>query len=276
MLREPQSVVPAAPDAGAAGRIVLCSSVVLRAAEASTGKRIEVRRLSLTGILFLLTGLVFLTLALSDLRQSIKFVDLFLTAERLEDNKIITVHATVRSQSLASEIVNGNYCRSDIILAGVTIALNRLDNADIATDYDSWLVSAKEAETLILHSIKCMPTNANLWLRLAVVKAAIAESPGSTARLMTLSSSLAPYDEPTALARLYFWNHFSAATLKEARSSVTEDLTFLLRSGDSKRIAQNLANVSVELRPYIMEVAATLSADRKKSLAWAGLDLDKL
>jgi hypothetical protein len=276
MLREPQSVAPTVADADVTGRVIFSSSVLLRSEEAPAGRGSKDRSLSLTGILFLLTGLAFLTLAFSDLRQSIKFVDVFLTAERLEENKTITAHAALRAQTLASEIVNGNYCRSDIILSGVTIALNRLDNADIETDYNSWLGSAKEAETLIVHSIRCMPTNANLWLRLAVVKAAIAESPTSTARWMTLSSSLAPYDEPIALARLYFWNHFSAATLKEARSSVMADLTFLLRSGDSKKIAQNLANLRGELRPYIVEIAATLSPDRKKSLAWAGLDLDKL
>jgi len=227
-------------------------------------------------VLFILTAITLLTFAVADIRQSARFADIFLVATRLEQSEQVSSETLARTAADTDTIVSGDYCRSDIVMAGTTLVLNRLDTANEITGYEAWSKAADHAERYMRHAVSCMPTESNLWLRLAIVRAVIAQEPKSTARLMAMSARLAPADELALLARLYFWNHLNATTLENAQTTVESDVSLLLKLGDSRRVAPALARISPALLPYVKQAGTQLAASKKGSLTWFGFNPDKL
>jgi len=231
---------------------------------------------SAPSVLFLLTAVALLVFAVNDIRQSARFADVFLIAERLEQSEQVSPETLAKTAANADDIVSGDYCRSDIIMAGTTLVLNRLDVANEITGYDAWVKAADDAERYMRHAVTCMPTESNLWLRLAIVRAVIVQEPTATARLMNMSAWLAPADEVALLARLYFWNRLNVTTLENARTSVESDMNLLLKLGDPRKVGPALTRISPALLPYVKAAGAKLTSEKKSSLAWFGLNLDKL
>lgn len=231
---------------------------------------------SALSVLFILTAVALLIFSVANIRQSARFADIFIVAERLELSDQVSQETLTRTAAGIDSIISEDYCRSDIVMAGATLALNRLDAANEITGYDAWAKAADDAERYMRHAVSCMPTDSNLWLRLAIVRAVISQEPKATARLITLSAWLAPADEVSLLARLYFWNRLNEATLEEARTSVESDVELLLRLGDPQKVGPALSAISPALLPYVKAIAPKLTAEKKGKLAWFGLDIDKL
>ncbi|XAZ20975.1 hypothetical protein LVY75_03150 (plasmid) [Sinorhizobium sp. B11] len=227
-------------------------------------------------VLFSLTVIALLAFAIADIRQSARFADIFLVAERLEQSGQISPETLARTAADTDTIVSGDYCRSDIVMAGTTLVLNRLDTANEITGYEAWAKAADDAERYMRHAVSCTPSDSNLWLRLAIVRAVIAQEPKAISRLMTMSARLAPSDELALLARFYFWNHLNITTLENARTTVESDVSLLLRLGDSRKVAPALTAISPALLPYVKQAAVELPANKKGSLTWFGFDPDKL
>jgi len=235
-----------------------------------------IRRAPLLSCGFILVIGAFLMLAASELHRSIEFADMFLVAKQIEQNGAVSTKSLSRVVDMPAEVVAEGHCRSDIIMAATTIVLQQVDNTSQANDYEGWISAVAVAETLLQHALSCMPTNSNLWLRLAVVRAVIAEDPQATAQLMAQSVKLAPADQMDLLARLYFWNRFSEATLKSSNPLVEQDLDLLFRFGDPSQIAKEIPHIGPALIPYIKRASASLSDSRKKLFARSGLDIAKL
>jgi hypothetical protein len=230
--------------------------------------------LSTTCFLVVTTGLLFL--ALQELRQSARFADLFVVAERIEHSGEVGSTTLARTAADAESAAAEGYCRSDIVLAGTTVMLRRLDATDQVADYEAWLQALRSAQAYVEHALSCLPADSNLWLRLAVLRAVGAEDPKSTARLMSESVKLAPADQMTMLARLGFWNRFSARTLEEARPAVESDVGLLFSLGEPGKIVAALPKISGPLLPFVKEAAAALPPERRLLFAQAGLNLDRL
>ncbi len=227
-------------------------------------------------VLFVLTAITLLAFAIADIRQSARFADIFFVAERLEQSEQISPDTLARTAVITDTIVSGDYCRSDIAMAGTTLVLNRLDTANEITGYEAWARAADDAERYMRHAVSCMPSESNLWLRLAVVRAVIAQEPKSIARLMTMSTRLAPADDVALLARLYFWDRLNITTLDNARTSVESDVNLLLKLGDPRKVGPALTRISAALLPYVKTAGSKLTSEKKNSLAWFGLNIDKL
>ncbi|MGW9950551.1 hypothetical protein J2W92_005913 [Rhizobium leguminosarum] len=227
-------------------------------------------------VLFLLTAVALIVFAVVDIRQSARFADIFLVAERLELSEQISPDTVAKTAAGTDTIVSGDYCRSDIVMAGTTLVLNRLDAANEITGYQAWAKAADDAERYMRHAVSCMPTESNLWLRLAIVRAVIVQEPKSIARLMTMSARLAPVDEVALLARLYFWNRLNITTLDNARTSVESDVNLLLKLGDPRKVGPALTRINAALLPYVKTAGSKLTSERKSSLAWFGVNIDKL
>ncbi len=233
-------------------------------------------RLSPLTASFSFVAVALLVFAVLNIEQSARFADVFLVAERLEQSGKVSAETLEKTANKADLIVRGGYCRSDIVMAGTTLVLNRLDIRNEITDYGAWAKAAEEAEEYMRHAVSCMPTESNLWLRLAAVRAVIVQEPRAIARLMTMSSTLAPADENALIARLYFWNHLNGTTLKNAQTSVERDLRVLMKFGNTQKIGVALRAISAALVPYLKEAGTRLTPERKASLTWFGLNLDEL
>ncbi len=227
-------------------------------------------------VLFLLTAVSLLVFAIVDIGESARFANIFLVAERLEQAEQVSAETLAKTAASTDGIVSGDYCRSDIVMAGTTLVLKRLDAANEISGYAAWVKAADDAERYMRHAVACVPGDSNLWLRLAAVRAVIAQEPKSTAGLLTMSARLAPADEVALLARLYFWNRLNVTTLDNARASVESDVKRLLELGDPRKVGPALTKVSAALLPYVKTEGSQLSSERKSSLAWFGLNIDKL
>lgn len=226
--------------------------------------------------LFVSITTLFLVLAASQLWQSIRFANLLVIADRLDRGVHPDISVVTEFEAQTHEIVDGRYCRSDIVMAGTSVALEYLDRQNVATGYDQWIAAASSARRYLEYALSCMPTNSNFWLRLAVVKAMIAEEPGETVRLLQQASRLAPADEISIVSRLAFWNKFGAYTLRMARPLVEEDVQLLLTRADPRSFVRIFKHTSANLKPFVIAAAQKLPEKRVYLLRAFGLNLGTL
>ncbi|MBB2677609.1 UNVERIFIED_ORG: hypothetical protein M2312_001113 [Rhizobium esperanzae] len=216
------------------------------------------RLVSPARVVFLIVTAVFAVLASRDLYASIRTASISIVAERIERGDTVTNDIAARYAARAIDVVDGHYCRSDIVAAGVTLVLAQLDRQNVNINYDAWVVAASNARRYLQYALSCMPTNSNFWLRLAAVQSTIAEEPLAIAEMMKRSVVLAPYDESIVLTRFYFWNDFTGATLSAASSAVDGDLTTMLKLGDRCRVNATMKAISPQLRSAFDRIWASV------------------
>ncbi|MGM4881284.1 hypothetical protein [Rhizobium leguminosarum] len=204
---------------------------------------------SVTRIAFIIVTLVFLVLAGRELYASIRTASISIVAERIERGETVADDVVAKYASRSVDVVDGHYCRSDIVAAVVTLVLAQLDRQNVNVNYDTWAAAASSARQYLRYALSCMPTNSNFWLRLAAVQSIIAEEPAAVAGMMKRSVVLAPYDQVMILTRFYFWNDFTDATLAAARNALDSDLTTMLKLGDRCRVNATIKEISPQLRP---------------------------
>ncbi|MDC7741163.1 MULTISPECIES: hypothetical protein [Rhizobium] len=200
-------------------------------------------------IVFVVVTVVFAVLAGRELYASIRTASMSIVAERLERGGTVADDVVAKYASRSVEVVDGHYCRSDIVATGVTLVLAQLDRQNVNVNYDAWAVAASGARQYLRYALSCMPTNSNFWLRLAAVQSTIAEEPVAIAGMMKRSVVLAPHDEAMVLTRFYFWNDFTDATLAAATRALDSDLTTMLKLGDRCRVNATIKEISPQLRP---------------------------
>ncbi|MBX5165662.1 MULTISPECIES: hypothetical protein [unclassified Rhizobium] len=204
---------------------------------------------SVTRIVFVVVAVAFAMFAGRELYASIRTASISIVAERIERGDTVANDVTAKYAARTVAMVDGHYCRSDIVAPGVTLVLAQLDRQNIDVDYDAWAAAASGARHFLQHAVSCMPTNSNFWLRLAAVQSVIAEEPLSIAGMMKRSVALAPHDESMILTRFYFWNDFTDATLSAAKTALDSDLTTMLKLGDRCRVNVTIKVISPQLRP---------------------------
>jgi hypothetical protein len=220
--------------------------------------------------------IVFTAMGISQLRQTSRFGSLFPIAEKLESGSAISPELLSRYTALAGEISNENYCRSDIVMAGAAVVLEDLDHHDQDADYNAWADALSRGEKYFDHAIRCTPSNANYWLRLAMIRQATAERPDELASLMRRSVALAPADQDMIIARFPFWNRVSPGTLEAAKDAVESDIKIVLDDGNPFQIAPAIKGIGKNLAPYFREVAQSISPDKLRLYKKAGLDIASL
>ena len=134
-------------------------------------------------------------LSVKELYASIRVASISIVAERIERGETVADDVTARYALRTADMADRNYCRSDIVAAGVTLVLAQLDRQNVNVNYDAWASAASSARHYLQYALSCMPTNSNFWLRLAAVQSIIAEEPVSIAGMMKRSVALAPYDQ---------------------------------------------------------------------------------
>ncbi len=234
------------------------------------------RKYSFSLAVFGLACLVFLVMGIGQLRQTSHFGSLFPLAEKLEGKAVVSSEIVSRYAKLSDEIRAGGYCRSDIVMAGATVILADLDRQDQDADYDAWAEALSRGERYFEHAISCTPTNGNYWLRLAMIRWAIAERPDEIATLMRESVSVAPAEQNVLMARLYFWNRLSAVTLEAASGSVENDVRIAVEDGEPYQLAPAMKSIGKNLAPYFRKYTQRVSPAKLALFKKAGWDASVL
>jgi hypothetical protein len=225
---------------------------------------------------FILMMALFLAMAIEQLAETSRFGSLFPLAENLEGGTAVPADVVARYAARTDAIVAENYCRSDILMAGASVVLSNLDRQNQSTDYDGWVDAMTRGDRYFEHAISCLPTNGNFWVRLAMIRKAVAERPAEIVALMGESVRQTPADQDVLIARYYMWNRVSPETLAAAHELVAHDLTTALQFGTPFELVPVVNSVGKNLAPYLRDAVKTLSPDRIAQFHRYGVDFDKI
>lgn len=154
-------------------------------------------------------ALIIVFLSFQDLRQRLRFVDIGRMAARIESGAVVGTEAVLRTAASVDTKIGQGTCLSDVVKAGATVELARLDRSDLTNAFPQWVEAADRTDAYLVRALSCLPTNGNLWLRLAMVRQAIAEVPTSLEHFVQLSQFYAPAEADVLRARLLMFNRLS-------------------------------------------------------------------
>jgi hypothetical protein len=229
---------------------------------------------SLVVVVFSILVLGFLGFALSQILTTARFITLQRLAEKLETGDIVRAKAVAYYAASTDRIIDGNYCRYDIIRAGVSATLADVDRLNSSNNRKAWNEAVARADRLLLHAIGCMPTDGNYWVRLAMVRWTKGEKPDELARLLQQSAWLAPAEKNVLAARFFLWNRVSVATLERAKDTLQTDLMTTLVHPPPWLANSIVSPIGLNIRPYVARVDALLPAERHAQLVHFGLALN--
>lgn len=194
--------------------------------------------------------------AVEEFRVTTRFFDVTQVAQALERGSAIPVRSLKR---LAQEIDDGTSdlsCRSDIVRSVTTVLLTDLDQQNVDLAYDEWSISLERTHRFLERAVRCLPTDGNGWLRLAMVERAIGSPLDRTTQLLTLSQHFAPAEESVISARLQVWNRMSSVELSAVKPLVLADIqTFRLYSAPGRIVDLPVASNAIRaLIPQAMGV----------------------
>lgn len=162
-----------------------------------------------TGLVLVCLALAIIFLCFQDLRQRLRFVDIGRLAGRIEKGGTVGTETILRTGARLESLTAQGVCLSDVVKAGVTLALSRLDRTDQINAFPQWVETADRTDATLVHAMSCLPTNGNFWLRLAMVRQAVAEVPTSLEHLVQLSQLYAPAEADVLRTRLLMFNRLS-------------------------------------------------------------------
>jgi hypothetical protein len=161
----------------------------------------------------ILTALMVLAISLMQFASTVRFIDFFYLIDKFNatDARLPQV---LDAYARASEaIYMQDYCRSDILNAGLDVVLADLDHKNPDIEFDSWLDAIKRAETLTRHALDCAPTVSDYWIRYAMIRRAAGEQPEELAKLLAKAVALDPASISALRARFALWKKVSQETL---------------------------------------------------------------
>jgi len=141
------------------------------------------------------------------------------------------VHDAARSEKIDAAVAS---CRSDLLDDALSVMLHDLNQTNQVADYQSWAVSHAKSQVFLRGMIRCLPMNANAWIRDAMVSRAIAEDAGSLKTTLELARQLAPFESQLLIARLQIWKKLSPRALTLNAMLVEADVDVALRYGSDK------------------------------------------
>lgn len=201
-----------------------------------------------------------------------RYADVSYLATLIETDRHVAVGEVHRIAAATDAIVDRDECRSDLVNAGMTVVLNDLDSRDPVADYDGWSAAIARADRYITHAVHCVPGNGNSWVRLAMVRQAVAENPEELSTLMSRSVWYAPSESGVIASRCVVWRKASEATLRLARPALDHDLILVLSYFPPAAATACLANASEPLKSIVVEEAKTLDPKRIATIRNGGVD----
>ncbi|WP_117196268.1 hypothetical protein [Rhizobium terrae] len=165
-----------------------------------------------------------LILAAMQISRHLRFGELRYVATQLETDRPVARNVLERAVTGALALQDEGICQSEFLKAALTVTLTKLDHQNQDVDYEAWSNTLLQAESLIRFSLSCIPTDGNLWARLAMVRQAISEQPDELAKLVTFSQLYAPAEENVIDARYRLYNRVTKDTLALLGDPMRSDL----------------------------------------------------
>ncbi|WP_137154512.1 hypothetical protein [Rhizobium sp. FKL33] len=154
-------------------------------------------------------------------------------------------------------------CRSDVLRPALSVQLVSASMRDVGADFDGWSRSMGQAQSLVRHMARCMPSEGNVWVRDSLLSRAIAENPTELADKIAINVALSPNEAIQLQARLALWKKLTPTTLEAAQDVMTADVSTILNYGDQRLLKPLLENTPVSLSAVVDSEISRLADDRK-------------
>ncbi len=209
---------------------------------------------ALVGILVLLSIFV-LWISATQISLFVRYGALAPLASRLEAGTPTATQAILDLVPVAEAVRDAGVCQTVFVKSGFTILLAALDIENQDNGYDAWATAMQRAEAFGRHALGCLPTNGDLWLKLARLHQATGEQPLEIFQLVNNSQLYAPSEPHVLAARYAFYGHLTDASLKFLDGTIANDVRAICsESGnDMRRVlappSQGVKRVMDELQP---------------------------
>ena len=172
----------------------------------------------------------------------------------------LQVHQGARATGIETAV---RTCRSDLLNEALSVTLADLNQTNQVADYNTWADTHARSQVFLRGMIRCLPMNANAWLREAMVSRAIAEDADSLRARLQLARQLAPFERQMILGRLSIWQRLSPLALDANRGLAEADILSVLRYGRDPMIKALAAPSSVAFGDMVAAQLPSLDADRR-------------
>lgn len=208
-----------------------------------------------TGLLLICFSLVVVILAFQDLVTRLHSSDIRRMAGRIERKISVGNDRVSRAGTDADALGRQGVCLSDVVKSGLTVELKRLDGINQIKEFPRWAEIADRTDAYLLHALSCLPTNGNFWLRMAMVRQAIAEVPTSLGHFLQLSQLYAPAEADVLRTRLLMLNRLSPVGVSALAPIWQADVKVACGQRFSWGV-RGLPPARPEIRPYLSEIAS--------------------
>jgi hypothetical protein len=161
-------------------------------------------------------------------------------------------------------------CSRDIVRSAVTVKLTALDEAfgrrAPPASIESALVGA---EATLRNALHCLPTDGNLWLRLAIVRFARARAVGESEKQLAMSLAAAPSEAWIMRARFAFAAGLGEPTSAVLASVLQTDAGNLVARARAPDVASLYLAAGASARTILDEQIARVSKTRQEELSAA-------
>lgn len=171
-------------------------------------------------------SLVMVFLAARQITANARFSGLLQLSDAVDRGSNISPEAFDRYLPDTVAIVNEDICRQDILNAGKKVVMRDLDRRNPLID-PHWNEVVASAQRYIRHGLSCLPTDGDLWLRLAMLREVEAAPGDEIAALMQQSQMLDPASGPLIVTRMSLWSRLPETVLQAAGPSFSTDLATL-------------------------------------------------
>lgn len=176
-------------------------------------------------------SLILLFVAFGEIDTSYRYSGISAVAKQLESGLSVRLDVVAHYAKEADDASVAGTCRTDVLMSGATVVLANLDTVSPVNDFDRWSSSVSNAQEYFERALACWPSNGNFWLRLAMIKRAIAEIPLEQKQLLTRSQAHAPAEYEVVRARLTYYTRLEKPTIAEVHSQLSMDIEAYLKYG---------------------------------------------
>ncbi len=180
-------------------------------------------------IIGLLISAIVLLLAGRELEMWYRFEGVIKASRLIERGERLETKTVMELAKLADTMIPSKVCNTDLLKAGTTLVLGRLEHTSSRQDYDAWLTSIRKADAFLRHALACVPEQGNFWARLAMVRQQLAEEPEEVLKLLELSQHYAPAELTAIKGRLLVVQKASSITLQRVANILSSDLAVICR-----------------------------------------------
>ena len=231
-------------------------------------------RLATTHLIFIAVCAAPMLIGLRTLYQTDRYSGLLHVGRIIADGEPVSASLVASVRGAIQSLAADGLCRSDLLAAGLRATLKDLDFQNSFSNYEAWSQQIAAAHRFLTYALSCRPTDADLWVRLSMVRWSVGEIPEEQSFLMRMSQIYAPAEQNIIRARFVQWGRLSEASLKLLETEFSSDIQVMLLKFSTKEVAAIINAGSAQFKPAVYEASLILPQDRRDRIQAAGANLD--